>query len=678
MELIRLEDITKTYHLGEVDVPVLKGVSLSIARGEMVALMGALRLRQDHADEHPRLPRSAQFGGRFWLDGQEMSRLECRTSGRWCGRRKSASSSRASICCRGPRPRRTSSCPWTIPAGGMAEPNRGGWPELLLERVGLAERCDHEPSQMSGGQQQRVAIARALVNRPALVLADEPTGNLDSHTSVEILRMFQQLNAEGITVILVTHDPKVAAYRPSHDPHRGRTDRGRRSRRASRGGRAPGLRPACRPILAGDRRKATPAMAAPPMEAPPMEAPPTEAPPTAAPPTAAPPTAAWPSPASPPDGHWPPPRSMRPALTATATEFATSPVWPRSKRRRPPRATGAIDGRPSSADRTHPPSAAESAQNGAAEAEDLPNRAGSVAAGRRGGFLVWPSRAARRPFWRRISAPHHAPHGAGCVAGQQAALGFDGAGGHHRRGGRDRHDRNRPRLENRDPKDDRQHGRQQSAGPARLAPAGSVSFGSGTVQTLKPNDMDEILRQCPAVLDVAPIVWTRAQVVYGSRNWIPRTMDGTSPAYLRVRDWNDMEEGDMFTDHDVQAATSVCVIGTTLETGELFDDDIAGRQGCPHSQRPVPGRRRAQQQGSQYDGLRPRRHPPRPLDDHQIPVNGSGAGNTTAEAAAEQQSLDRHQHAQQPLSRQRQPVRRAFECPNRRRPPIHPRRSIST
>jgi ABC-type polar amino acid transport system ATPase subunit len=86
------------------------------------------------------------------------------------------------------------------------------WARELLDRVGLADRAHHEPSQMSGGQQQRVAIGRSLVNRPMLLLADEPTGNLDSRTSVEILRMFQKLNTEGITVVLVTHDANVAAY----------------------------------------------------------------------------------------------------------------------------------------------------------------------------------------------------------------------------------------------------------------------------------------------------------------------------------------------------------------------------------------------------------------------------------------------------------------------------------
>ena len=87
------------------------------------------------------------------------------------------------------------------------------WAEHLLERVGLKERMDHQPSQMSGGQQQRVAIARALVNRPKILFADEPTGNLDSKTSEEVLQMFQELNAkEGLTIVLVTHSPEVGAF----------------------------------------------------------------------------------------------------------------------------------------------------------------------------------------------------------------------------------------------------------------------------------------------------------------------------------------------------------------------------------------------------------------------------------------------------------------------------------
>ena len=150
--------------------------------------------------------------GKYWFDGQEMSRLT--PNQRALVRTEKLGFVFQSF---NLLPRTTALHNVIMPLDYAAAPalrrqRPAGWAEILLDRVGLADRADHEPSQMSGGQQQRVAIARSLVNRPALVLADEPTGNLDSHTSVEILRMFQQLNAEGITVILVTHDPKVAAY----------------------------------------------------------------------------------------------------------------------------------------------------------------------------------------------------------------------------------------------------------------------------------------------------------------------------------------------------------------------------------------------------------------------------------------------------------------------------------
>jgi ABC-type lipoprotein export system ATPase subunit len=211
MELIRLDDIRKTYHLGEIDVPVLKGVSLTIARGEMVALMG-----QSGSGKTTLMNilgcLDRPSSGKFWLDGQEVSRL--------------SSDDRAMI-----RNRkigfvfqsfnllpRTSALeqvimPLSYTARGlsMREARKRG--TALLERVGLGHRLDHEPSQLSGGQQQRVAIARALVNNPPLLFADEPTGNLDSQTSKEILQMFQALCAEeGITVVLVTHDAGVASY----------------------------------------------------------------------------------------------------------------------------------------------------------------------------------------------------------------------------------------------------------------------------------------------------------------------------------------------------------------------------------------------------------------------------------------------------------------------------------
>jgi macrolide transport system ATP-binding/permease protein len=210
MELIRLEDIHKTYHLGEVDVPVLRGISLSIARGEMVALMGASGSgKTTLMNILGCLDRPSS--GKYSFDGEEMSR-------RTPNQRALVRTEKLGFVFQSFNllSRTTALHNVTMPLDyavhrpSATEARRLA--QTLLDRVGLADRVDHEPSQMSGGQQQRVAIGRALVNHPALVLADEPTGNLDSHTSVDILRMFQQLNAEGITVVLVTHDPKVAAY----------------------------------------------------------------------------------------------------------------------------------------------------------------------------------------------------------------------------------------------------------------------------------------------------------------------------------------------------------------------------------------------------------------------------------------------------------------------------------
>src|SRR3972149_2764926 len=210
MELIKVEDLFKTYNIGEIDVPALQGVSFSIARGEMVALMGVSGSGKTTLMnilgclDHP-------TSGKYWFDGEEMSDLSP-------NERAMVRTTKIGFVFQNFNllPRTTALHNVSMPLDYAAYRSSNGearqWASYILERVGLADRADHEPSQMSGGQQQRVAIARALVNHPALVLADEPTGNLDSHTSVEILRMFQQLNAEGITVILVTHDPNVAAY----------------------------------------------------------------------------------------------------------------------------------------------------------------------------------------------------------------------------------------------------------------------------------------------------------------------------------------------------------------------------------------------------------------------------------------------------------------------------------
>ncbi|HEX4125088.1 MAG TPA: ABC transporter ATP-binding protein [Tepidisphaeraceae bacterium] len=210
-DLIRLNQVYKTYHLGEVDVPVLKGVSLAVGRGELVALMGVSGSgKSTLMNILGCLDRPS--AGEYWLDGQEVSQLPGDARALVRNRKIGFVFQSFNLL---PRTSALSQVmmPMTYTAEHMPRSQQRQRAVEMLQRVGLADRMHHEPSQLSGGQQQRVAIARSLVNRPPLLFADEPTGNLDSHTSEEVLKMFQKLNAEeNITIIIVTHDPNVARH----------------------------------------------------------------------------------------------------------------------------------------------------------------------------------------------------------------------------------------------------------------------------------------------------------------------------------------------------------------------------------------------------------------------------------------------------------------------------------
>lgn len=209
--MIRLENITKTYRLGEVDLPVLKGITLSVKQGELVALMGTSGSgKTTLMNILGCLDRPTD--GRYWLDGQEISRLSADERALLRNRKIGFVFQNFNLL---PRTSALDNVlmPLLYDPAGVSHREGRERAAALLELVGLAERIDHEPAQLSGGQQQRVAIARSLINRPLILFADEPTGNLDSRTSEEILGMFQRLNQqEGITIILVTHDAAVAEH----------------------------------------------------------------------------------------------------------------------------------------------------------------------------------------------------------------------------------------------------------------------------------------------------------------------------------------------------------------------------------------------------------------------------------------------------------------------------------
>ena len=208
MELIELRSIQRTYQLGEIEVPVLNGVSLTVARGEFVALMGASGSgKTTLMNILGCLDRPTS--GEYWLEGEDVVHLP---ADEWALLRNRKIGFVFQTFNLLPRTSALENVmmPLLYTMDSSADGYGQQWAGELLERFGLGDRLDHEPSQLSGGQQQRVAIARALINHPSLLLADEPTGNLDSQTSEEVLRIFQQLNEEGVTIVLVTHDEEVA------------------------------------------------------------------------------------------------------------------------------------------------------------------------------------------------------------------------------------------------------------------------------------------------------------------------------------------------------------------------------------------------------------------------------------------------------------------------------------
>jgi macrolide transport system ATP-binding/permease protein len=211
MELIRLENICKNYRRGELDIPVLQGVSLKIEHGEFLALVGASGSgKSTLMNILGCLDRPTS--GQYWLDGQEISSMSADERARLRNTKLGFVFQNFNLLAR------TSALdnvrmPLNYSPAHFSDAESHRQAETMLGIVGLNDRMDHEPSQLSGGQQQRVAIARSLINRPRLLLADEPTGNLDSRTAVEVLRTMQRLNeAEGITIILVTHDENVARH----------------------------------------------------------------------------------------------------------------------------------------------------------------------------------------------------------------------------------------------------------------------------------------------------------------------------------------------------------------------------------------------------------------------------------------------------------------------------------
>ncbi len=206
--LIQTEELSRAYQLGDNEVRALRGVSLAIAPGEFVAVMGPSGSgKSTFMNLVGCLDRPT--GGAYWLDNENVAELDTDALAAIRNSKIGFVFQTFNLLA---RTSALQNVEMPLLYSGASAAARRDAATARLTDVGLAERMDHTPSQLSGGQQQRVAIARALVNDPVLLLADEPTGALDSLTGVEIMAIFQDLNAAGITIVIVTHEPDIARY----------------------------------------------------------------------------------------------------------------------------------------------------------------------------------------------------------------------------------------------------------------------------------------------------------------------------------------------------------------------------------------------------------------------------------------------------------------------------------
>ena len=206
--IISLDHVSRTYDMGRLEVPALADVSLEVHARRVRRDRRPVRLGQDHDDEHPGLPRPPDRAATTGWPGRPVADLDDDGLAKLRSRSIGFVFQSYNLL---PRTTALDNVATPLLYQGVSRSERAARAKAALERLGMGDRLDHEPTELSGGQQQRVAVARALVTEPALILADEPTGNLDSHAGAEVMALLHELNDAGRTIVLITHDADVAA-----------------------------------------------------------------------------------------------------------------------------------------------------------------------------------------------------------------------------------------------------------------------------------------------------------------------------------------------------------------------------------------------------------------------------------------------------------------------------------